>query len=543
MAAPSAAGHRLRALVAAGMAVSSELSLDGLLQRLVAAAAELTGARYAALGVMDTTGSRLERFATYGIDAETQAAIGTLPSGRGILGVLIRDARPLRLHDLTADARAVGFPAGHPPMRSFLGVPILLRGTAYGNLYLTEKADGDDFTAEDEELVTLLAGQAAVAIENARLYAAATNWSRQLESLNEVADALATETELERLLDLIAQHLRALLDARLVAVLLPTVGEQLRFAAVAADGGAELVGSTFARRGSKSGVAFDRRRTMRVDSLVDDPDVNHEVARRIGARSGLWVPLIARGSAIGVIVAHDKRGTPEARFTDDDVRLAETFAARAAIAVDLSERVARDALRRVVAAQENERRRLAFELHDDTGQALTSILLALRTAEEGADRDSCRAALARARELAVTTLQRVRALAVELRPKALDDFGLEAALARLAETTTERTGVAVELETALADERLPGDVETALYRLVQDALATAVKHADAQRVSILLMRVDGRVTAVIEDDGVPTENAAALEGLRERAALVDGTLRHEAGKHTGTTLVLEVPIP
>ncbi len=543
MAAPSAAGHRLRALVAAGMAVSSELSLDGLLQRLVAAAAELTGARYAALGAIDTTGSRLERFATYGIDAETRAAIGALPSGRGILGVLIRDARPLRLHDLTADARAVGFPAGHPPMRSFLGVPILLRGTAYGNLYLTEKADGDDFTAEDEELVTLLAGQAAVAIENARLYAAATNWSRQLESLNEVADALATETELERLLDLIAQHLRALLDARLVAVLLPTVGEQLRFAAVAADGGAELVGSTFARRGSKSGVAFDRRRTMRVDSLVDDPDVNHEVARRIGARSGLWVPLIARGSAIGVIVAHDKRGAPEARFTDDDVRLAETFAARAAIAVDLSERVARDALRRVVAAQENERRRLAFELHDDTGQALTSILLALRTAEEGADRDSCRAALARARELAVTTLQRVRALAVELRPKALDDFGLEAALARLAETTAERTGVAVELETALADERLPGDVETALYRLVQDALATAVKHADAQRVSILLMRVDGRVTAVIEDDGVPTENAAALEGLRERAALVDGTLRHEAGKHTGTTLVLEVPIP
>jgi signal transduction histidine kinase len=538
---PAAAENRLRALIDAGMAVTSELSLDGLLQRLVETAAELTGARYAALGVIDPSGTRLERFFTHGIDAETQAMIGELPRGRGILGVLISDARPLRLEDLTRDPRSAGFPPGHPPMRSFLGVPVLLRGTAYGNLYLTEK-DSGEFTPEDEELVTLLAGQAAVAIENARLFQAATQWSRQLESLNEVANALATETELEPLLALIAHRLRSLLDARLVAVMLPTVRDELRFAAVAGEGVEELVGWTFPRAGSKSGVAFDRGRAIRVDSLVDDPEVNNEVARRIGARCGLWVPLVARGEAIGVIAAHDKLGDPDAHFSDDDLRLAETFGARAAIAVDLSERVARDALRRVVAAQEIERRRLALELHDETGQALASILLALGAADEAEDPETGRAALARARELTVATLQQVRALAVELRPKALDDFGLEAALGRLAATTAERMGVVVDFQAALGQERLPADVETALYRLVQDSLAAALRHDEARRVSILLTRNDGRVAAVIEDDGLPSPDDSELAGLRERVELVDGTLRHESGQSRGTTLVVEVPV-
>jgi GAF domain-containing protein len=179
----SATEGRLRALFAAGLAVSSELSLDALLRRLVKAAAELTGARYAALGVIDPSGSELEQFITHGVDAETRAEIGSLPRGRGILGVLIREAKALRLHDLAEDPRSVGFPPAHPPMRSFLGVPILLRGVSYGNLYLTEKEGDEDFTQEDEDLLTLLAGQAAVAIENARLYEASTRWSRQLQSL------------------------------------------------------------------------------------------------------------------------------------------------------------------------------------------------------------------------------------------------------------------------------------------------------------------------------------------------------------------------
>ena len=538
---------RLRALVETGVAITSELSLDALLQRLVEAAAELTGARYAALGVIDRSGSELERFLTTGIDPETHAAIGELPRGRGILGLLIREDHPLRLHDLGQHPRAVGFPPNHPPMRTFLGVPIHLRGVAYGNLYLTEKAGSEDFTGEDQELVELLASQAAVAIENARLYEAATAWSRQLESLNEVGNALATETDLDRLLDLVTRRLRELLDARLVTVLLPAEPDRLRFAAVAGEGGEQLVGHTIARASSKSGRVLDRGQSERVDSVLDDPSVDHEATRLIGARSGLWVPLLVRGRAIGVLAAHDKLGS-DVRFADSDVRLAETFAARAALAVDLSERIASDSLRRVVEAQESERRRLARELHDETGQALTSILLGLKTLEETTGEADFRTAMDRLRELVVSTLEDVRRLAVELRPTALDDFGLVAALERLAALFADQTGIAVDFQSRLADdERLPGVVETALYRIVQESLTNVVKHARARRVSILLARRDGTVTVVVEDDGKgfdPADNREGgfgLTGMRERLGLLGGRLEIESGSETGTTIAAEVP--
>jgi signal transduction histidine kinase len=538
---------RLRALLEAGVALTSELSLDAVLQRLIEVAAELTGARYAALGVIDSAGSQLERFLTHGVDAETHAAIGDLPRGRGILGVLIRDAAPLRLHDLTEDPRSVGFPPAHPPMRTFLGVPILLRGVAYGNLYLTEKAHGEDFTEEDEELVGLLAGQAAVAIENARLYEAATRWSRQLESLNEIGNALATETDLDRLLDLVARRLRELLGARLVTVALPGGPDELRLAAVAGEDNAELVGHTISRSESKSGRVLERKRSERVDSVLDDPEVDRDTSRRLAARSGLWVPLIAHDRTIGIIACHDKLGS-DARFSDDDLRLAETFAARAAVAVDLSERVTRDSLRRVVDAQEVERRRLARELHDETGQALTSILLGLRSVEETLEGEQSRAAAKGLRELVVATLQDVRRLAVELRPKALDDFGLVPALERLTQTFAEQTGIAVDLETALPGERLPAETETALYRIVQESLTNVVKHAGARNVSILVRRRGDVVAAVIEDDGrgfdpgAVRDEAFGLLGMRERVALLGGRLDVESREAGGTTIAVEVPV-
>ncbi len=537
---------RLRALFAAGLVVSSELSLDALLHRLVETAAELTSARYAALGVIDTSGSELEQFVTHGIDADTRAEIGSLPRGRGILGVLIRDAKPLRLHDLAEDPRSVGFPPAHPPMRSFLGVPILLRGVSYGNLYLTEKEGGEDFTQEDEDLVILLAGHAAVAIENARLYEASTRWSRQLQSLEEVGNALATETDLDRLLDLVARRLRELVGARVVALTLPSGEDDLRFAAVAGEGAADLLGETISRSGSKSGKVFARRRSERIDSVIDDPEVHQEVTRRLGARTGMWVPLIARDRAIGVLEIHDKEGA-DARFSDDDLRLAETFAARAAVAVELSQRVARDALSRVVQAQELERGMLARELHDETGQALTSILLGLKPLEEALSDHPARAALAELREHVVAAMQDVRRLAVQLRPAVLDDFGLVAALERLTETFAEQTGIRVDFHSALGEKRLPGQVETALYRVVQESLTNIVKHASARRVSISVARRDSSVAAVIEDDGdgfdprVVREGGVGLLGMRERLALLDGRMEIESRPGAGTTLVAEVP--
>ncbi|MGZ8715667.1 MAG: GAF domain-containing protein [Gaiellaceae bacterium] len=538
---------RLRALLEATVAIASDLSLESLLLRLVTTAAELTGARYGALGVIDPSGRQLERFLTAGVDEETRAAIGELPRGRGILGVLIDEATPLRLHDLSDDARSVGFPANHPPMHTFLGVPILLRGVAYGNFYLTEKAGGEDFTDEDQEIVTLLAGQAAVAIENARLYEATTHWSTQLESLNEVGNALATETDLGRLLDLVARRLRELLDARLVAVMLPAGDDELRFAAFAGDGGEEVLGLTMPRSSSKSGRVFDRGRSERSDSVLDDPEVDRDIARVFGARTGLWVPLVARFKTIGLIAVHDKLG-PDARFTDNDLRIAETFASRAAVAVDLSQRIARDALRRIVNAQELERRRLARELHDETGQALSSILLGLKTLDEKVESDGAREAVSYVRELVVATLRDVRRLAIELRPKVLDDFGLVPALERLSETFGGQTGIGVRFESGLAGERLPAEVETALYRIVQESLTNIVKHSRARNISIVLVRKPSAVAAVIEDDGQGFDPAAVREGglglvgMRERVGLLDGRLQIESIEGSGTTLVAEVPL-
>jgi two-component system, NarL family, sensor histidine kinase DevS len=537
-------GNRLRGLFAAGMALTSELSLDALLRRLNEAAAELTEARYAALGVIDPSGSHLERFITHGVDEPTAAAIGDLPRGRGILGVLVRDAVPLRLADLTADPRAVGFPPRHPEMHTFLGVPIAVRGVAYGNLYLAEKAGGREFTEEDEELVTLLAAHAGIAIENARLYEAATEWSLQLESLNEVGNALVTETDLGALLDLVSRRLRELVDARIVLVLLPEGHDSLRVAAAAGEGGA-LVGELLQREGSKSGRVLDAGRSERVDSVPDDPQVDQPAIGRFGARTGLWVPLLVHGQPIGVLAAHDKLSVEDGRFGDDDLRLAETFAARAAVAVDLSSRVARDSLRRVVAAQELERRRLARELHDETGQALTSILLALRSLEDVVDGDAELAAVADIRRLTVETLQGVRRLAVELRPKALDDFGLEAALERLTDTFREQTGLTVDFVSRLGGDQPPPEVATALYRIVQEALTNVVKHAHARTVSILLTRKNGRVALVIEDDGRgfdPDEPADGfgLQGMRERVDLLGGSLQVESRTGAGTTLAVEV---
>jgi signal transduction histidine kinase len=537
--------ERLRALVDTGIAINSELSLDGVLERIVEAAATVTGARYAALGVIDPAGTALERFVTHGIDDETRTTIGDPPHGRGILGVLIEDAKPLRLHDLSEDPRSVGFPPGHPPMTTFAGVPILLRGVAYGNLYLTEKAGGD-FTDEDEELLTLLAAQAAVAIENARLYESATGWSRQLESLNEIGAALVGELELDPLLDLVTRRLRELIDARVVAIALPA-GEELRIAAADGDGADDLAAVSSLAHDSKTGRVLARGRSERVDSVLDDPDVSQDVARRLGARTGLYVPLLVRDRAIGVLVAHDKLGR-DRRFTSADLRLAEQFALRASIAVDLSARVARDALRRVVEGQELERRRLARELHDETGQALTSILLGLRAAEDAREPEETGRALADLRELVVATLQDVRRLAVQLRPAALDDFGLVPALERLTQTFSEASGVRVDLVARIGERRLPPDVETTLYRLVQEALTNVVKHAGAASVSILLVRRDGMVTLVIEDDGRGFDAAEArgdglgLVGMRERVALHDGRFTLESTPDGGTTLAVDVPL-
>ena len=394
----------------------------------------------------------------------------------------------------------------------------------------------------------MLAAQAAVAIENARLYESATRWLAQLESLNEIVDALVSEVELPKLLELVATRLRELVKARLVVIAMPTraaTSSSERWPAKASTSSSERCSSGEARSPAECSIGVAASEST---SIIEDPEVDQDAGRRMGARTGLYVPLLLRGRPIGVLSAHDREGS-DPRFTDEDLRLAETLSARVAVAVDLSQRVARDALRSVVSAQELERERLARELHDETGQALTSILLGLKELEDAGSAADVRSATARLRELVVTTLQDVRRLAVELRPKALDDFGLVPALERLVETFQEQTGIEVIMEPQLGQERLPSEIETALYRIIQEALTNVVKHAQASRVSIVLSRRGNSVSVVFEDDGrgfavdETREDGLGLLGMKERLSLLDGRLQIESSSAGGTTLVAEVPVP
>jgi signal transduction histidine kinase len=282
-----------------------------------------------------------------------------------------------------------------------------------------------------------------------------------------------------------------------------------------------------------------------VDDVTADPEVDQEIAASLGARAQVAAPLVVGDRARGVVLAIDRVGA-DPRFDDDDLRLVESFARRAAVAVDLSQRVARDALRRAIEAQEAERRRLARELHDETGQALTSMLLGLAAVERADDENELRRGLGELRELVVGTLQDVRRLAVELRPKALDDFGLVPALRRLGQSISETGELEVQVEALLGDRRLAPEAETAIYRFVQEALTNVIRHASARHVSVLLNRKNDAVSVVIDDDGVGFDAATAhsgvgLLGMRERVELLDGRLTVESTPGTGTTLILDLP--
>ena len=379
--------EQLRRLVRVGAGLVAELDLDAVLRSLLETARDLTGARYAAVGVLDDERVRLERFLTVGIDEEAHRAIGDLPHGRGVLGVLIRDPRPLRLADVGAHPASYGFPLGHPPMTTFLGVPIVIRGRAWGNLYLTEKAAGE-FTEADEEAIVVLAGWAATAIENARLYrvesvrrAELERAVRGLETTTEIARAVGGETDLARLLELIVKRGRALVEARAMAILLGEADDLV----VAATAGALPP----ARRGERltltGSVAEFVMGSGRAERSSDLPARLEATLRdRIEGAAGLWVPLRFRGRSLGVLAAFD-RLTDGPEFSPEDQRLMEAFAASAATAVATAQSAAVQGLRRSIEASERERTRWARELHDETLQELAALKLTLNGARRRAE--------------------------------------------------------------------------------------------------------------------------------------------------------------
>jgi len=408
---------RLRVLLSAAVELTAPQELEQVLQRIVEGAATVAGARYAALGVYGDDG-RITTFVHRGFDEATVADIGHLPAGFGLLGQVIVADRPVRLERIDADPRSCGFPTGHPPMNSFLGVPVVRGGRRYGNLYLTERIDGASFDDDDEAMVTALAAFAAAAVESAEL----------------------VETQ------------RAGVEARV-----------------------------------ERSAAEERVRVER-------------------------------------------------------------------LAAKERNRVQRELLGRTIAAQETERKRLSRDLHDDIGQALTSVLLGMRLVERSlgepdADLDDARRRSAELRELVVDALRRARRLAFDLRPTVLDDIGLAPALERLGAEVTERTGLAVEVDVALPPERRLGpETETVVYRVVQEALANVARHAGATEVSVTVVEFADRVRILVEDDGAGFDVTAraprghlGLDGMDERARLIDGVLEVTSTPGEGTTVMLEVP--
>ena len=534
-----------------GRSVVSEFELEAVLERVLEAAIDLTGARYAALGVLDETKTRLGRFLTRGIDAETRELIGDLPQGRGVLGVLISEPRPLRLHSVSEHPRSFGFPVGHPPMESFLGVPILVRGEPYGNLYLTDK-QGGDFGEDDEEALVVLADWAAVAIENARSYSDVEERRADLERAvmtlevsNEIARALAGETDLDRILELIVKRARALTHAKSTLVLLERGGD-LVVSAVAGELGATLLGERLPVEGTVAGQVL---RSGSPERLADAQGrLRFALADRTDAQSGLFVPMVLRGRAIGVLAAFDRlRDGPE--FSPADERLLNGFAASAAAAVATAQTAGAETMRRSIEAQEQERRRWARELHDDTLQqlaALTLLLGSLRRLEDPAARAS---ALDEATERVSAAIAALRTLIADLRPAALDQFGLHAALEALVERVAKLDGVDVSLRfepSGPEAARFSAQVEDAAYRLVQEALMNVSKHAQVARAEVVVRETRKALDLVVSDSGAGFEahmdaGGYGLLGMRERIALLGGTLSIETAPRQGTVIRATIP--
>jgi signal transduction histidine kinase len=525
--------ERLARLLEAGRGLMSELQIESVLDRLLQVARELTGARYAALGVLDADRVELARFITRGVDDETHRAIGDLPRGRGILGVLIREPRPLRLEDVMSDPRSYGFPINHPPMHTFLGVPVVIRGEGWGNLYLTEKAGGEQFDEADEAAAMVLADWAAIAIENARLYSSLETRSVELEravrgfeATAAVAQALGTETSLDRVLELVVKRARALVEARSVLVLLRE-GDELVLAAAAGQVARGEEERRIPVAGSTTGEVLETERPRR----IEDVDLQLRIpADRLGvldASVALLVPLVYRGRALGVLVAFD-RMTGEEGFSDDDEQVMRTFAASAATAVATARTVEEDRLRHSLQAAESERRRWARELHDETLQALGGLNMLLKSAGRSSDPDVLRGAIGDATEHVAREIENLRSIITELRPAALDELGLAPALTTLVKRVATASGLEIATDIEI-DRRLAEEQETVAYRVVQESLSNIVKHAQATHVDVLVRSDNGELKIAVADDGRgfdPSRPAAGfgLVGMRERIDLAGGRL-------------------
>ncbi|HEX2174885.1 MAG TPA: GAF domain-containing sensor histidine kinase [Nocardioidaceae bacterium] len=532
-----AAEERVRALLDAVVAVAGELDLHATLQRIVESAAVLANARYVALGVLNRQGDGLVDFITYGLTEEERAAIGPLPRGHGILGLLISDARPIRLSDLAEHNATYGFPEHHPPMRSFLGVPVRVRDRVFGNLYLTEKQGAAEFTGEDEQAIVALAAAAGVAVENARLYEQVRRRERWLAATADVQSSLLGRVDRADALAQVAARARESAGADLALVVLEQDDGELRAEAV--DGADEDLSGFNLPRDGALGDVVDRGATVHLAEGV-------ELSGLESVATAMLVPFTGPAGAGGALLvgSHTRQG--DRWLEGPDLNALRGFAAQAALALD---RAQAQEDRSALAVLED-RDRIARDLHDLVIQRLFATGLTL----QGATR--------KIRDPDV--VKRLSSVVDNLDETIRDIRGTIFELGRGADTEQDLRGqvrdVVADAETTLGyrprlllsgplDTAVPDGVRPHLVAFLIEALSNAARHAHAEHIDVRVAVEGtgdaGEVVATVRDDGKGFESLhrqSGLRNLRDRAATVGGTFDIESAPGEGTLARWTAPL-
>ncbi len=529
---------RAERLLETGLALASELSLPALLQRIIEIAVDLTGARYGALGVLASDGVHLSDFITAGLTLADRDAIGHLPTGKGILGVLITAPEPLRLADIALDPRSVGFPANHPPMRSFLGAPIRAHGRVFGNIYLTDKQASPGFTADDEASLEVLATQAGVAIANAQLYEEVHLRERWLDSVREVTTTLLAGDPGRDVLQLVAHHSRELAGADMASISVPEE-DGLRILVADGAGEAELVNVEVPLAGSLSADVIRTGTTM----MLDDASVSGLMQPMVsiaGVGPMILVPLALRTGGHGVLAMGRRAGSPA--FVAHDVPILESFAEQACLALEYAR--AQTELSRLTMIEDHER--IARDLHDGVIQSLFAVGIGLQgTAGLLSD-----PRLADRIQQYVAEIDRVigdvRSYIFGLRPSVLTTGNLTLTLDQLAHEVQERAGITVIVDVDPSLEEPLALATTQIAHIVREALSNVSRHAKAETCRVSVRRERDCAVIEIDDDGSGFDLDGARRGmglgnLAERALAIGGTLNIESQPGHGTTIRISIP--
>jgi len=531
---------RVHALLEAVVAVGSDLDLETVLRRIVETATTLVDASFGAMGVVGRENT-LVQFIPVGLSEEEIARIEHWPHGLGLLGLLIREPRPLRLARISDHAESYGFPPGHPPMGSFLGVPIRVREEVFGNLYLTEKRGGGEFDEEDQAIVMALATAAGVAIENARLFEETRRRETWLTASSEITTSLLSGAEPQEVLTLMAGRARQMTDADVVAILLPDQsGTVLRVAIADGENAGQLEEAEIQVAGSLDGRAFTGGEPL----MLNDPGEAESLSVFSGhLRTGPVgaVPLGTAGIARGVLSLGKRAG--RVPFVPSELRTLHAFAAQAAVALELAE-TRKDAERLGLL---EDRDRIAKELHDVVIQRLFAIAMTLMSTVRLVDRPEASGRLQGAIDELDETIRQIRSTIFALQsPGGEDDPGLRTRIVGMVESARGHLGFmpGLRMEGQL-DNRVPPQIADHLLAVLREALSNAVRHARAKRIDVSAEVVDDRLTLVVRDDGVGLSGDGRRSGLRnlkERATRLGGSFEIVSPEGGGTVLTWSVPL-